>query len=163
KPLILAGAGVLFANGHRELVEFAEVAQIPVTNTLLGLGGFPHDHPLFLGMCGMHGTYTANMAIQESDLLISIGARFDDRVTGRLDKFAPNAQVIHIDIDPAEIGKNVETALPIVGDAKETLSLLLQEGVVRADSAAWIDTLQAWKEEYPLWYEEDGTLKPQQV
>lgn len=163
KPVILAGAGVLFANGHQELVAFAEQAQIPVTNTLLGLGSFPHTHPLFLGMCGMHGTYAANMAIQESDLLISIGARFDDRVTGRLDQFAPKAKVVHIDIDPAEIGKNVETDLPIVGDAKETLRILLDEGVERADSAAWIDTLKTWKEEYPLWYEEDGTLKPQQV
>lgn len=163
KPLILAGAGVLFADGAKELVRFAEEGQIPVTNTLLGLGSFPHDHPLFLGMCGMHGTYTANMAIQESDLLISIGARFDDRVTGRLDKFAPKAKVIHIDIDPAEIGKNVETDLPIVGDARETLNLLLQEGVLRADSTEWLETLQNWKAEYPLWYEEDGTLKPQQV
>lgn len=163
RPVILAGAGVLFANGHKELVSFAEQAQIPVTNTLLGLGSFPHDHPLFLGMCGMHGTYTANMAIQESDLLICIGARFDDRVTGRLDQFAPKAKVVHIDIDPAEIGKNVETDLPIVGDARETLRILLEEGVERADSAAWLDTLNTWKAEYPLWYEEDGTLKPQRV
>lgn len=163
KPLILAGAGVLFANGHNELLKFVDQSQIPLTNTLLGLGGFPHEHSLFLGMCGMHGTYTANMAIQECDLLISIGARFDDRVTGRLDQFAPHAKVIHIDIDPAEIGKNIETDLPIVGDAKEALKLLLQEGVEKATSEDWIKALNSWKEEYPLWYEEDGTLKPQQV
>jgi acetolactate synthase-1/2/3 large subunit len=163
KPVILAGAGVLHAKASQELVEYVNQSQIPLTNTLLGLGGFPADHPLFLGMCGMHGTYTANMAIQESDVLISIGARFDDRVTGRIDQFAPHARVVHIDVDPAEIGKNIETEVPIVGDAKEALKLLLQEGVDVASSAKWIEQLQGWQEEYPLWYEEDHTLKPQKV
>lgn len=164
KPLILAGAGILHAKASAELIEYVNQAQIPVTNTLLGLGGFPSTHPLFLGMCGMHGTYTANMAIQEADLLISIGARFDDRVTGRLDQFAPNAKIVHIDIDPAEIGKNVITEVPIVGDAREALRLLLEEGVDKPNSAEWIANLSQRQEEYPLWYEEDGvTLKPQKA
>jgi acetolactate synthase-1/2/3 large subunit len=164
KPLILAGAGVLHAKATQELIEYVEQAQIPVTNTLLGLGGFPSNHPLFLGMCGMHGTYTANMAIQESDLLISIGARFDDRVTGKLDQFAPNAKVIHIDVDPAEIGKNVKTEVPIVGDAKEALKLLIQEGAEKTGSEEWLSHLKEWQAEFPLWYEEDGlSLKPQKV
>jgi acetolactate synthase-1/2/3 large subunit len=163
KPVILAGAGVLHAKATQELIEYVNQSQIPITNTLLGLGGFPSDHPLFLGMCGMHGTYTANMAIQESDLLISIGARFDDRVTGRLDQFAPHARVVHIDVDPAEIGKNIKTEVPIVGDAKEALKLLLQQGTDPALSGKWIEQLQSWQKEYPLWYEEDHTLKPQKV
>lgn len=164
KPIILAGAGVLHAQAADELLSYADQAQIPVTNTLLGLGGFPPQHPLFLGMCGMHGTFAANMAIQEADLLISVGARFDDRVTGRLDQFAPNAKVIHIDIDPAEIGKNVETEIPIVGDAKEALRLLLQEEVTPAASGPWVEQLCEWQAKHPLWYEEDGvTLKPQKV
>lgn len=163
KPLILAGAGVLHAKACKELVEYVNQAQIPVTNTLLGLGGFPSDHPLFLGMCGMHGTYTANMAIQEADVLISIGARFDDRVTGRVDKFAPHARVVHIDVDPAEIGKNVETEIPIVGDAREALKLLLREGADSTNSESWIEQLKGWLAEYPLWYDEDDTLKPQTV
>nr|WP_236838837.1 biosynthetic-type acetolactate synthase large subunit [Caldalkalibacillus salinus] len=164
KPLILAGAGVLHAKGHQELVTYAEQAQVPVTHTLLGLGAMPAGHPQFLGMCGMHGTYTANMAIQEADLLISIGARFDDRVTGRLDQFAPHAKVIHIDVDPAEIGKNVPTEIPIVGDAKQTLSMLLEEDVVSAQSSEWMKQLNKWQETYPLWYEDDeATLKPQKV
>ncbi len=125
QPVILAGAGVLLSKGSEELKNYAERQNIPVINTLLGLGCFPADHPLHLGMAGMHGTYTANMAIYESDLLISIGARFDDRVTGNLKHFAPNAKIAHIDIDPAEIGKNVPTKIPIVGDAKEVLKQLL--------------------------------------
>jgi len=164
KPLILAGAGVLHAKASEALVEYVNQTKIPVTNTLLGLGGFPYEHPYFLGMCGMHGTYTANMAIQESDLLISIGARFDDRVTGRLDKFAPNAKIVHIDIDPAEIGKNIKTEVPIVGDAKEALKLLLQEGIEAPDVTDWLAHLHDYQQEYPLWYEEDGvTLKPQKA
>src|SRR5699024_9889611 len=111
KPVILAGAGGLFAKANEELRVFAEKYDIPVVNTLLGLGGFPGDHPLFLGMGGMHGTYTANMAMYEADLFINIGARFDDRLTGNLVHFAPSAKVAHIDIDPAEIGKNVPTAI----------------------------------------------------
>jgi acetolactate synthase I/II/III large subunit len=164
KPVILAGAGVLLSKGSEELKNYAEKQNIPVVNTLLGLGCFPADHPLHLGMAGMHGTYTANMAIYESDLLISIGARFDDRVTGNLKHFAPNAKIAHIDIDPAEIGKNVPTKIPIVGDAKEVLSqLLLQDGET-GDYTKWHEKLAGWKQEYPLWYENSSeVLKPQKV
>ncbi|MCM3064988.1 acetolactate synthase large subunit [Priestia flexa] len=164
KPVILAGAGVLLSKGSEELKNYAEQQNIPVVNTLLGLGCFPADHPLHLGMAGMHGTYTANMAIYESDLLISIGARFDDRVTGNLKHFAPNAKIAHIDIDPAEIGKNVPTKIPIVGDAKEVLSqLLLQDGET-GDYTKWHEKLAEWKQEYPLWYENSSeVLKPQKV
>ncbi|WEZ10228.1 acetolactate synthase large subunit [Priestia flexa] len=164
KPVILAGAGVLLSKGSEELKNYAEKQNIPVVNTLLGLGCFPADHPLHLGMAGMHGTYTANMAIYESDLLISIGARFDDRVTGNLKHFAPNAKIAHIDIDPAEIGKNVPTKIPIVGDAKEVLSqLLLQDGKT-GDYTKWHEKLAGWKQEYPLWYENSSeVLKPQKV
>ena len=163
RPLILAGAGVIHAGAHRELLEFVDRVQIPVTNTLLGLGGFPSDHPLFLGMCGMHGTYTANMAIQHADLLISIGARFDDRVTGRTRDFAPMAKIVHIDIDASEIAKNVPTDLPIVGDAREALKVLLSARLKPIGTPNWIEQLNQWKRDYPLWYTEDGSLKPQQV
>lgn len=164
KPIILAGAGVLHANGAEELLAYAEQQQIPVASTLLGLGSFPGEHELFVGMAGMHGTYSANMAIHESDLLISIGARFDDRVTGALEHFAPNAKVAHIDVDPAEIGKNVETAIPVVGDAKEALKQLIQENGKVGDNAVWRAELDRLKKEYPLWYVEDGeVIKPQQL
>ncbi|WP_431522793.1 acetolactate synthase large subunit [Priestia koreensis] len=164
KPVILAGAGVLHAGAANELLQYAEQQQIPVVNTLLGLGGFPANHPLHLGMAGMHGTYTANMAIYESDLLISVGARFDDRVTGNLQHFAPNAVVAHIDIDPAEIGKNVPTQIPIVGDAKEALQQLSVQTDRMGDYQTWHARLNEWKVEYPLWYERsDDLLKPQHV
>ncbi|RBW71559.1 acetolactate synthase large subunit [Bacillus taeanensis] len=164
RPVILAGAGVVFAKASEELKEFAEKRSIPVANTLLGLGSMPGNHPLFLGMAGMHGTYAANMAIYESDLLISIGARFDDRVTGNLEHFAPNAKVAHIDIDPAEIGKNVHTHIPVVGDAKEAIQALLAEDMPAADFVEWNDKLGQYKTEYPLWYNEDGNvLKPQKL
>ncbi|TYR82237.1 acetolactate synthase large subunit [Priestia megaterium] len=164
RPVILAGAGVLLSKSSEELKKYAERQNIPVIHTLLGLGGFPANHPLHLGMAGMHGTYTANMAIYESDLLISIGARFDDRVTGNLKHFAPNAKIAHIDIDPAEIGKNVPTKIPIVGDAKEVLKqLLLQEGK-RGDYTKWHEKLASWKKEYPLCYNNStDELKPQKV
>lgn len=164
QPVVLAGAGVLHGKAAEELVMFVERNQIPVVNTLLGLGGFPGDHELFLGMGGMHGTYTANMAIHESDLLISIGARFDDRLTGNLEHFAPRARVVHIDIDPAEIGKNVETEIPVVGDAKEALNMLLDENGEPGDTEQWRTRLQQMMKQYPLWYKEDGeTIKPQQL
>lgn len=164
KPVILAGAGVLFANAANELREYVEQQQIPITNTLLGLGSFPADHPLFLGMAGMHGTYAANMALYECDLLISIGARFDDRVTGNLKHFAPNATVAHIDIDPAEIGKNVPTQIPIVGDAKYVLKLLVEQQGKQGDHQKWIKHLDDYKKEYPLWYEKsEKEIKPQEV
>ncbi|MEK5270833.1 acetolactate synthase large subunit [Aeribacillus sp. FSL K6-8394] len=164
KPVILAGAGVLHANAANELREYVEQQQIPITNTLLGLGSFPADHPLFLGMAGMHGTYAANMALYECDLLISIGARFDDRVTGNLKHFAPNATVAHIDIDPAEIGKNVPTQIPIVGDAKQVLKLLIEQEGNKGDHQEWIQHLAEYKKEYPLWYEKsENEIKPQEV
>ncbi|ARK31636.1 acetolactate synthase large subunit [Halalkalibacter krulwichiae] len=164
KPVILAGAGVLHGKATDELLAYVEETKIPVVNTLLGLGSFPGDHELFLGMAGMHGTYTANMAIHESDLLINIGARFDDRLTGNLDHFAPNARVVHIDIDPAEIGKIIETEIPVVGDAKHAVQMLLDEQSESGDTKAWVEKLQGLKEEYPLWYQEDGeTIKPQHL
>ncbi|NEY72531.1 biosynthetic-type acetolactate synthase large subunit [Bacillus mesophilus] len=164
KPIILAGAGVQFAGGHEELLKFAEQTHIPVVNTLLGLGTFPNTHRLFLGMGGMHGTYAANMGLYESDLLINIGARFDDRLTGNLEHFAKFATVVHIDIDPAEIGKNIDTHIPVIGDAKEALKLLLQADLQMSQSANWNNYLQDLKNEYPLWYKEDGvTFKPQRV
>jgi acetolactate synthase-1/2/3 large subunit len=164
KPVILVGAGVLHARGCEDLLEYVEQQQIPVASTLLGLGALPGDHELFLGMAGMHGTYAANMAIYQSDLLISIGSRFDDRVTGNLKKFAPNAKIAHIDIDPAEIGKNVETQIPIVGDAKEALKKLIAQNGVKGSNSVWNDDLKQLKQEYPVWYQEDPTvIKPQQL
>lgn len=164
RPVILAGAGVLHANAHEQLKQYAEQQHIPVIHTLLGLGGFPADHPLFLGMAGMHGTYTANMALYECDLLINIGARFDDRLTGNLAHFAPKATVAHIDIDPAEIGKNVPTKIPIVGDAKEVLIQLIEQNGKRPDVSEWLNKLNEWKREYPLMYKrEPGVLKPQRL
>jgi acetolactate synthase I/II/III large subunit len=164
KPVILAGAGVLHAKADQQLREYVERQNIPVANTLLGLGGFPANHPLNLGMAGMHGTYTANMALYECDLLISIGARFDDRVTGNLKHFAPNATVAHIDIDPAEIGKNVPTHIPIVGDAREVLTQLLLQEERKGDYTEWHQQLSERKRDYPLWYKEKGELlKPQKV
>jgi acetolactate synthase I/II/III large subunit len=164
KPLILAGAGILHAGAMDELKEFVERHRIPVTNTLLGLGSIHGEHELFLGMAGMHGTYTANMAITECDLLVNIGARFDDRLTGNLNLFAPNAKVVHIDIDPAEIGKNVPTEIPIVADAKEALKELLKQEIASPVTADWITHLKEAHKEYPLWYVEDKEhLLPQQA
>jgi acetolactate synthase-1/2/3 large subunit len=165
RPVILAGGGVVRANAQKELIEFAEKSNIPVTTTFMGLGGFPGRHSLWLGMPGMHGTYAANHAILESDLLIGIGARFDDRVTmGRIDKFATGAKIIHIDIDPAEIDKNVHTYVPIIGDVKEVLATA-NKHVPAADSTDWIAQCDRWKADYPLQYQDvdDQVLKPQWV
>ncbi|PPA72189.1 acetolactate synthase large subunit [Jeotgalibacillus proteolyticus] len=164
KPLILAGAGILHGKASKEFVEFVEATGVPVTNTLLGLGTIPGDHPQFLGMAGMHGTYTANMAICEADLLINIGARFDDRLTGNLEHFAPNASVVHIDIDPAEIGKNVETAIPIVADAKEALQALQKLEIGQLSIDKWNKHLNEMKENYPLQYKRKSEkMLPQEV
>ncbi|MDN4592888.1 biosynthetic-type acetolactate synthase large subunit [Polycladomyces subterraneus] len=164
RPLILAGGGVVTSGSDQELIAFAERAQIPVTTTLMGLGGFPGTHPLWLGMPGMHGTVAANRALLECDLLIGIGARFDDRVTmGRIDKFATGAKIVHIDIDPAEIGKNVDTYIPIVGDVKRVLEVALQDLPV-CQSETWLEKLEQLKQQYPLTYKQsDNTLKPQWV
>lgn len=153
KPLILTGAGVLHGGGSDTLLEIVNEFKVPVTSTLLGLGAFPGDHELFLGMAGMHGTYTSNMAITECDLLINVGARFDDRLTGNLEHFAKNAVVAHIDIDPAEIGKNVQTHIPIVSDAGAALNewkRQMKEGP--QDHSAWLEELHYSKQAYPLWF-----------
>lgn len=164
RPLILAGGGVVYSGGHEELLEFVTKTEIPITTTLLGLGGFPSGNDLWLGMPGMHGTYTANKSIQAADLLINIGARFDDRVTGKLAGFAPHAKIVHIDIDPAEIGKNVPTDIPIVGDVKTVLQQvnLLAKRADKAD--AWREQIQVSKAQYPFSYKDSDTeLKPQWV
>lgn len=164
KPVILAGAGVLHAKASAELIQFAERTGIPVINSLLGMGGMHPDHPLFLGMGGMHGTVASNMAFYHNDLLINIGARFSDRLTGNTAHFARNATVAHIDIDPAEIGKVIPTHIGIVADAKEALTKLLAEPLEKGDLSEWYAFLREQKEEYPLWYEkDDNVLKPQQV
>lgn len=158
RPLLLAGAGVLAAKATDELREFVEKYQLPVANTLLGLGSFPGSSSLSLGMAGMHGTYAANMGIYECDLIINIGARFDDRLTGSLEHFAPHAKVAHIDIDPAEIGKNIATDIPVVADAKKALQALLTSSVDMPDHKLWKEKLQTNKTNYPLWYDRSNEL-----
>ncbi|HOI57479.1 MAG TPA: biosynthetic-type acetolactate synthase large subunit [Methanoculleus sp.] len=163
RPLIYAGGGVVLSGASAELLEFAETAAVPVTTTLMGLGAVPGDHPLNLGMLGMHGTQSANYAVTECDLLLAIGARFDDRVTGKIETFAPNATVIHIDIDPAEIGKNKKVDVPIVGDVKAVLQALLRRMQKRGDTANWVSRINAWKAQYPLRFRDDDHLRPQYV
>lgn len=162
KPVIYAGGGVVSSNAHRELLELVEITNFPVTTTLMGLSSFPGTNPLFMGMLGMHGTRTANYAVTECDLLISIGARFDDRVTSRLDTFAPQAKIIHIDIDPAEIGKNVKVDVPIVGDVKLVLREL-NKLVEKRELEEWLDQIYKWRKEHPLTYECCEIIKPQLV
>jgi acetolactate synthase-1/2/3 large subunit len=163
KPVIYAGGGVISSGANLELREFAEKIQAPVTLTLMGLGGFPGDHPLFLGMLGMHGTAYANHAIMQSDLIIAVGARFDDRVTGKLDAFAPNAKIIHIDIDPSSISKNVKVDIPIVGDVKNVLGQLLEEIKNGSDTSDWIKTVEGFKKKYPLTYKGKEKISPQYI
>jgi acetolactate synthase-1/2/3 large subunit len=161
RPLIYGGGGINSADAQAELVELAERADMPVTMTLMGKGGFPEDHDLSLGMPGMHGTAYANYALHEADVILAAGTRFDDRVTGKLDMFARAAKFIHVDIDPAEIGKNVAPALPIVGDVKLVLHALLKK-VVPARHPEWRAKIEEWKQQYPLRWKGDG-LKPQYV
>ncbi|MGW0736864.1 acetolactate synthase large subunit [Streptomyces sp. NPDC002851] len=176
RPVLYVGGGVLKAGATAELKVLAELTKAPVTTTLMALGAFPDSHPQHVGMPGMHGAVTAVAALQKADLLIALGTRFDDRVTGKLDSFAPYAKVIHADIDPAEIGKNREADVPIVGDAREVIADLVQavqaehaEGTVGEAAgsgyADWWKDLNRWRETYPLSYElpEDGSLAPQQV
>lgn len=165
KPLILAGAGIKFADAADELKIFAERHQIPVVTTLQGLGAFPGEHELALGMGGMHGTYASNMAMYHTDLLINIGSRFDDRLTGNLDHFAPAAIIAHIDIDPAEIGKNVNTHIPIVADAKNALIEINKHIDETPSYAEWLEEVNQNKQDYPLWYNqpEDGNMIGQYV
>ena len=164
KPLIIAGAGILKANACEELKEFIDKTNIPVAMTLLGLGSFPGNHELALGMIGMHGTTYANYAANEADLIIAAGMRFDDRVTGNPQKFVPNAKIIHIDIDPAEIGKNKLIDVPIVGDLKNVLTDL-NEKVPKASHDEWLKQIKKWKKEYSLTYRktEDDILIPQEI
>lgn len=169
RPLFYVGGGIISANASKELLHLSEKLTIPVTMTLMGLGGFPGNHPLSLGMLGMHGTYHANMAVMESDLLIAVGARFDDRVTGKLESFAPQAKVIHIDIDPTSISKNVRVDLPIVGDCRRILSKMItliekeeissfKEGLHR-----WHRQIENWKAIYDMNYQQEQIIKPQYV
>lgn len=163
RPIIYAGGGVISSNASAELVELAEAIMAPVTTTLMGISSIPTEHPLYVGMLGMHGSKYANYAIQESDLIIAVGARFDDRVTGKIESFAPNARIIHIDVDPAEISKNVMVHIPIVGDAKQVLRTLIKY-VRRCKSAEWIKKVNQWKKEYPLTYRQSrDTIMPQFV
>jgi len=163
KPLIYAGGGVITSGAHHELKELAEKIKAPVTMTLMGLGGFPGTHELSLGMLGMHGTAYANHATMNADLIIAAGARFDDRVTGRLDVFAPHAKIIHIDIDPASISKNVKVDVPIVGDAKNILGQLLEEIKEAPETEDWLKTIESWKKKHPLCYKDEGKIKPQYI
>jgi len=162
RPVIYAGGGVILSGAAKELKEFAEKINSPVTMTLLGLGAFPADHELSLGMLGMHGTGYANHAVQNCDLLIAAGARFDDRVTGKIDEFAPHAKIIHIDIDPSAISKSVQADLPIVGDVKCILGELLKT-VHRPHDKEWTQKIVEWKEKHPLSYKQDDKLRPQYV
>ncbi|MFC7442936.1 acetolactate synthase large subunit [Laceyella putida] len=164
RPLLYIGGGIIHAEAAQELRLFAKKANIPVVSTLMGLGAFEPDDPLYLGMLGMHGTYAANMAVYECDLLIACGVRFDDRVTGKLERFSPNSKKVHIDIDPAEIGKNVVIDYPLVCDVKKALAQLLLHSP-KPDTGAWISKVTQRAKEYPLKYEQhpDGGLKPQFV
>ncbi|MEA3367102.1 MAG: biosynthetic-type acetolactate synthase large subunit, partial [Planctomycetota bacterium] len=161
RPLLYVGGGVIIAGAADLLRELAIRGNIPVTTTLMALGAFPEDHPLALKMLGMHGTAYANYAVQESDVLIAVGARFDDRITGDVSKFAPHATILHVDIDPTSISKNIRVDIPVVGDAADILGALL-ERVEPRDRSAWLDQVGAWKQENPLTYDDDG-LKPQYV
>ncbi|MBF0559485.1 MAG: biosynthetic-type acetolactate synthase large subunit [Nitrospirae bacterium] len=170
KPVIIAGGGCIISEASHELREFAELTKVPVTMTLMGLGAFPGTHDLSLGMLGMHGTFYANSSVQESDLLIAIGMRFDDRVTGKIDSFAPHAKIVHIDIDPTSIRKNVRVDIPIVGDVKNVLTVLNK--VLKKDikepwdeiRKAWLKQIALWKKERPLTYTwDENIIKPQFV
>ncbi|MHC4561180.1 MAG: biosynthetic-type acetolactate synthase large subunit [Planctomycetota bacterium] len=162
RPVLMAGGGVIQAGAEKPLVRLAEKASIPVTTTLLGLGSIDEQHPLALKMLGMHGTAAANYAVQECDCLISVGARFDDRVTGRLDRFAPGARIVHIDIDPTSIGKNVPVDVGVVGDAAEVLGKLAPR-IRPARHSAWVKRIRAWRNSHPLTYKASGRIKPQEV
>ncbi|MEA2199430.1 MAG: acetolactate synthase large subunit [Solirubrobacteraceae bacterium] len=167
RPVIYAGGGVVNANASDELIEFVRSDRFPVTCTLMGLGAYPAPDQQWLGMLGMHGTRAANYAMDEADLICAVGARFDDRITGKLSEFAPRAKFIHIDVDPAEISKNVPAHIPIVGDAKHVLAKLIVEyRAIGADPArleAWWSRIEGWRQKYPLAYEDsaDAEIKPQ--
>ena len=149
RPLLLAGGGVNISGANACFRKFAEITNVPVVTTIMGRGAIPTDHPLFIGNLGMHGSYASNMAVGECDLLFSIGTRFNDRITGKLHAFAPNAQIVHIDIDTASISRNIKVDVPIVADAKEAIEKLL-EYVEPGDNAAWLERIGEWKQEHPL-------------
>ncbi len=170
QPVIYAGGGVVLSNASRDLTEFARQLHVPVTATLMGLGCFPGSDPLFLGMLGMHGTYRANMAVTHCDFLLAVGARFDDRVTGKLDEFAPGARIVHVDIDPTSISKNVRVDIPIVGDVKNVVKKML--GLVQAEEwkdwganlAPWNEQILAWRDHHKMAYDQGpDVIKPQFV
>ena len=167
RPVLLAGGGVIMANAAEELTALARRLHIPVACTLMGLGGFPATDPLSLGMVGMHGTYAANLAINNADLLVCVGARFDDRVTGKLTAFAPKARIVHIDIDPTSIRKNVAVEVPVVGDCKQALAGIMEICEAKlsgkdwaAEHAEWVRAVAEWKESKPLSYQKNGTSSP---
>ncbi len=163
KPVLFVGGGCINSGASEEVLILAERCQIPVVHSLMGKGTIPEEHPLSLGLLGMHGTVSANLAVSECDLLIAIGARFSDRSTGKVSTFATMAQVIHIDIDPAEIGKNVKAHIPIVGDAKRVLQQILAH-IEPKEHPSWIKRVQEWKEKHPMKYREEGeVIKPQKV
>jgi len=174
RPVLYVGGGVISSDASAELRELAELTQVPVTQTLMGLGAFPMAHQLSLDMLGMHGSYYANMAVHHSDCLVAIGARFDDRVTGRVDAFSPNAEIIHIDIDPSSISKNIKVDIPIVGDCKRVLTRLLEAvrqelkedipPAVAEGRRQWAQQIADWKRDFPLRYDwDDEVIKPQYV
>jgi acetolactate synthase-1/2/3 large subunit len=171
KPVLYVGGGVVFSGASQELMELAELTHMPVDMTLMGLGAFPGEHPQSMGMLGMHGTYWANMVMHYSDLVVAIGARFDDRVTGKVSEFCPHAKVIHIDIDPTSIRKNVNVDIPIVGDCKMVLRELIQilratvNGDQRELRKSWWNQIREWQQANPLVYQQeaDGPIKPQYV
>jgi acetolactate synthase-1/2/3 large subunit len=162
RPVLYVGGGTIISEASEEVKELATKHEIPVAMTLLGLGAFPGTHKLALGMLGMHGTAYANHAIMDSDLIIAVGARFDDRVTGKVDAFAPHAKVIHIDIDPASVSKTVDVDIPIVGDAKKVL-IELNKAVRKCDTKDWLKRIDEWKKKFPLKYKDDDRLRPQYV
>ncbi|MDX2446625.1 MAG: biosynthetic-type acetolactate synthase large subunit [Desulfobacterales bacterium] len=169
RPVIFAGGGVILSGASQELTTFARTMQIPVTASLMGLGGFPGSDPLWLGMLGMHGTYRANMSTSSCDLLVGIGVRFDDRVTGKTDAFASQAKIVQIDIDPTSIRKNVPVTIPIVGDCRSTLESLnalvkpLDVSTLKEQRAPWVDQIQTWKDKNTLSYKQTDVIKPQYV
>ncbi len=160
KPLIYSGGGVIRSGAYEVLLQFAEKIGAPVATSLMGLGGFPETHPLSTGLIGMHGSKASNMAATECDLLIAVGARFSDRVTSDVTKFAPKANILHIDIDPAEVGKNVRAYKAVVGDIKAILTTLVRS-IPQAEHEAWVDEVKCWKEEFHFDYQKDDTLRPQ--
>ena len=162
RPLIYAGGGVISSGASAEVVELARRCEMPVTTTLMGLGIYPETDRLSLGMLGMHGTAYANHAVMNADLIIAVGARFDDRVTGRVDAFAPHAKIVHLDVDPTAISKNIKVDIPVVGDAKHILKALLNKAK-EAKHPEWLAQVDKWRNDHPLSYSADGSLKPQMV